>query len=260
MTLAGRRVRVTIPGGFDGLHRLPVAIAYHGYSGDADSFDAYTALPALVARRAIVLATPQGTGSPAEWNFPQRSAIGPDDVAFTAALLDALARRLCTLPTGALAAGWSDGADMAVTVACALPGRFAAVGLVSAATAPAAGCRGPITVIAAHGTDDRIEPYAGGAADGRAGYAGITSVGPEQAEADWARVDHCASGPTQTPVTAHVTRLSWHGCGTTQVSLYRIEGGGHTWPGATTDRLDLGATTREINAGTLILDAWRGLS
>ena len=36
--------------------------------------------------------------------------------------------------------------------------------------------------------------------------------------------------------------------------FYTIEGGGHTWPGASDDSVGVGATTHEINASELIWD------
>jgi polyhydroxybutyrate depolymerase len=41
--------------------------------------------------------------------------------------------------------------------------------------------------------------------------------------------------------------VSWKGCAA-PVVLYRIEGGGHTWPGATVDVDRLGMTTHQVRA------------
>jgi polyhydroxybutyrate depolymerase len=57
-------------------------------------------------------------------------------------------------------------------------------------------------------------------------------------------------------VAVDVERLAWAGCSDRgAVELYRIVGGGHTWPGATALRSErLGATTSSIDATKLVLD------
>ena len=52
--------------------------------------------------------------------------------------------------------------------------------------------------------------------------------------------------PPRTSLGSEVTRLAWNGC-VAPVVLYRIEGGGHTWPGAV-DVPRLGKTTKQISA------------
>jgi polyhydroxybutyrate depolymerase len=78
----------------------------------------------------------------------------------------------------------------------------------------------------------------------------------DQALASWAAFDGCGHPPTTTPVASDVERVTFPGCpanGT--VELYRIVGGGHTWPGApTVNRARLGPTTTSIDATALMLD------
>ncbi len=72
----------------------------------------------------------------------------------------------------------------------------------------------------------------------------------------WAAFDGCGTPPTTSFVAEDVQRIVWPRCpklGT--VELYRIIGGGHTWPGSMPVRAEqLGGTSSSIDATTLILD------
>jgi polyhydroxybutyrate depolymerase len=94
-------------------------------------------------------------------------------------------------------------------------------------------------------------PYTGGAV----ATSGLPVQGAEAAMARWAAKDGCAATPTTTMLAADVTQLDWEGCAQgLAVTLERIEGGGHTWPGAAIDVARLGATTRSIDATNKFLD------
>jgi polyhydroxybutyrate depolymerase len=54
-------------------------------------------------------------------------------------------------------------------------------------------------------------------------------------------------------VGTQVTHFAWTGCaGATEVGLYRIDGGGHTWPGADPSKA-IGLTTQQVSATDQIL-------
>ena len=80
----------------------------------------------------------------------------------------------------------------------------------------------------------------------------------------WVRQNHCATSPTITQELdsdpddgAQVRRETYQPCdGGTEVILYAIEGGGHTWPGGwqyLPERI-IGKTSRDINANEIV---WR---
>jgi polyhydroxybutyrate depolymerase len=73
--------------------------------------------------------------------------------------------------------------------------------------------------------------------------------------AQWAAKDGCSATPTTTSLAPDVTQLDWAGCSTgLAVTLERIEGGGHTWPGSAIVVPRLGATTKSIDATNQFLD------
>jgi polyhydroxybutyrate depolymerase len=69
--------------------------------------------------------------------------------------------------------------------------------------------------------------------------------------ATWAHLDGCADAPPkETTVAADVTLVSFV-CERVEVELYRVEGGGHSWPGSKFTAAIasiVGPTTMSINA------------
>ena len=111
-----------------------------------------------------------------------------------------------------------------------------------------------------HGTDDRLAPYEGGVRLGLAGRALLwrtwgASIGVENWLALWAGVNH-AAGPTEQETAApDVFMRVWAGATAgNDVVAYRIERGGHTWPGARRElpRWLLGRTSYGIDATAAI--------
>jgi polyhydroxybutyrate depolymerase len=123
--------------------------------------------------------------------------------------------------------GVSNGAGFAARMACALPGRFAAVVPVAAGYRALDPC--PRTARASfldiHGTADTVVPYNGKKPD-RAGSV-------PRYTAAWARRDGCAARPVQTTPRRLVTRVRYRGCDPgLRVERLRLSGTDHGWPGA----------------------------
>jgi polyhydroxybutyrate depolymerase len=162
-------------------------------------------------------------------------------------LIDTLKAEYNIDPARIYANGLSNGGGMAFVLSCTLADRIAAVGMVGAAhLLPRSWCadQPPVPMIAFHGTADLFTPYNGGK----------TGVAPEafphivEWTADWARRNRCAAVPVETLVAADVTRIQYTDCAADAV-LYRIEGGGHTWPGGRhLPEWALGRTSRGIDA------------
>jgi polyhydroxybutyrate depolymerase len=181
---------------------------------------------------------------------PPAGEPGLDDAAFLAALVERMADGPVFL------AGVSNGAGFAEHVArhglVRVAGLFLVVGTFrefSREAQPIPRQRTAVTIMA--GTGDRMVPYGGGPLRAR-GMVGRTLrrraarhgdlpserrvVPVETVARDWAAGNGIGAGPavSQLPVVAGdppVTRLTWSAPGCLPVVLYRIEGGGHGWPG-----------------------------
>jgi polyhydroxybutyrate depolymerase len=253
-----RTYLLDLPDGYDGTGPVPVIVNFHGYGSNAEQQAAYSGLGTAGAGRGYAVATPQALGDPPRWVFLPPVAGEVDDVAFSADLYDHLEATLCVDADREYAAGMSNGAAMSARLACALGDRLAAAAMVTANFySPDCARTTPVAVISFHGTADPIVPYEGGPiAPVAAAAANGLPVPPEETTMqDWANHDGCDGGPAEDEPADGIRRLAWSGCEAgSDVVLYAVEGGGHTWPGAAAELAPLGETTREISATDLILD------
>jgi polyhydroxybutyrate depolymerase len=242
-----RQYLLHVPTSYTGDDATPLVVNLHGHGSNAGEQAIYSGLLVKAEEKGFIVVTPQGTGAEPHFNFTTVEAGAPNDVAFISDLLDTLESELCVDPSRVYAAGISNGAAMSVTLACLLSNRIAAI-------APVAGlfffpgCPSirPVSVIAFHGTDDKLVPFEGGP------VGDLQAPPVEDSLQQWAEHDECTSGPQDERVSDHVRLRRYDDCaeGAT-VELYAVEGGGHTWPGATID-VPLGATTHEISATDLM--------
>lgn len=158
--------------------------------------------------------------SPNSWN-------GPDEVTFISRIVDALAAEYTIDARRVYAAGLSSGGIMAYRLACGLAGRIAAVSAVSAIDfTESCGPSRPISVLHIHGTGDTTFPYGG--ADFLPSVPSVIAA--------WRQRDGCTGSPTVTVTAVNgtpVTKDAHTACNqNSEVTLYTIQGGTHTWFGA----------------------------
>jgi polyhydroxybutyrate depolymerase len=257
---ADREYLLSIPDGYDPAKPAPLLFDFHGLGSNMLQQAAYTMLDQRGGARGYVVITPNGEGDLIRhWSL--EPSANPD-VSFVRTLLRTANRTLCIDPTRVFSTGMSNGAMFSTLLACALPGRFAAVAPVAGANAmPVCDAGTPrVGVLAFHGTADPIVPYSGGdyfsgSALGRA-LAAPQARPVDDAVAEWAAFDGCATPAAQSSIGDDVQRFVWPDCPSKgAVQLYRVVGGGHTWPGAVAVQSErLGATTSSIDATGLMLD------
>ena len=228
---------------------LPIVINLHGLLSNIDQQVAITAFEDLAAEQRFLVLTPQGTGAPAHWDTSARA--GNQDVTFVTSMLDEVESSFCVDTARVYATGLSDGGLMASALACALPDRIAAIGVVSGLVGPTACAQGrTVPLVAFWGTKDVVLPYCGGVGPAVAALASgnlaATPADPvcppadqagfppvEDVVGEWARLDGCAASPQLTHAADDVDQRTYGGCrGGAAVVLYSVVGGGHTWPGS----------------------------
>ena len=238
---AGRRTLFAVPAGDDGHHRLPLVIGLPGYGRTSEDLAAQSRIPARATAAGMLAVLPQAAGLAKSWNLSGTPNNG--DVALLSALVTQLVATECADPDRVVITGISDGGDMAVFAACAMPGRFRAVVTVAASINPRRPCH-RIPIVAVHGDADPVDPYRG-----KPGLPGYAATPPAtEAIAAWAALDGCRRATT-TRVAPHVV-VTTYPCG---VQLVTVNGGGHTWPGGAPVNPALGVTTSEYDATAKIL-------
>ena len=271
-----RTYRLHVPPPREGGGPMPLVIALHGGGGSGRRMEALTrgGLNRLADREGFVVVYPDGVER--HWNDGRKKVRyrahrdGIDDVGFLTALMDRLFRELPIDAKRVYVAGMSNGAVMAYRLACELSGRIAAIAAVAGAmpAALAAHCApaSPVSVLAISNREDPMVPWEGGEL-----RFGPLRLGTVLSALDtvrfWAARNRCppptgiAWKPDQDPHDG--TRVWWQAYGPceegTEVVLYGIEGGGHTWPGGYPYLPEwfIGRTSREMDTNRVLWDFFR---
>ncbi len=251
--VAARPFYLKVPKKYDGSKPTPLVVMLHGYGGNAKILDAYFGMSAYADEQTFLLAGPDGTvdrrflrfwnAGDACCNFYGSPV---DDVAYFHALVDDVSARFNVDPRRIFVVGHSNGAFMALRLACEASSRIA--GVVSLAgsmpTNPAlCAPSSPVAVLQVQGDKDDTISYRGGQVDGLAG----SYVAAHETVSRWAQHDGCRAGmvPSGTVldlaafVPGAETRVDrFEQCAGGAVELWTIQGGGHSsvlkdaWPAA----------------------------
>jgi polyhydroxybutyrate depolymerase len=263
-----RTYHVHVPPSYDPKKPTPVVLALHGAGMNGTMMKVFTGLDKKADEAGFIVVYPDGTGVGGlflVWNAGSFGNLGGknvNDVAFMAALLDDLAKIANVDAKRVCAAGMSNGAMMAYRLAAELSERIAAIAPV-AGTMVISKCepKRPVSVIHFHGTKDALVPF--GSSERKGGRAGPFRSVDGSVEA-WVKANGCKAEPETTVVAdgkedgLKVTRKVYGGGkDDAEVTLYVIDGGGHTWPGTNAFPGFLGGTTLRISANDLMWDFFR---
>jgi polyhydroxybutyrate depolymerase len=219
---------------------------------------------ALADRHHFIIVYPNGVDR--SWNDGRTVPISTahrekiDDVGFIRALVTSLAVSYPIDLHRVFVTGISNGGMMSLRLGCDLPDLIRGIAPV-AASLPAdieSSCTraAGVSLAMISGTEDPLVPYGGG--EVRAFGRDRGKVIPvEKTLSLWARMDGCDAQDVATPLRdatddgTRVTRVDRGGCGSgARVVLFRVDGGGHTWPGGMTYLPDslVGRTSRDFDA------------
>jgi polyhydroxybutyrate depolymerase len=230
--------------------KTALVLLLHGAGGYGGGIQRRSGFDEVAERAGVVVAYPDAIA--AVWHDGWWNS-SSDDVAFLTALADSLVNEFAIDPTRVYVAGFSNGAGMAHRLACE-SNRFAAIAAVSGnlSSSTASGCSNSqaVSVLDLHGSDDPVVPY---------------DVQLTRTLAHWLTHDECAEPgeiielPDADPDDGTRVRVQSHArCRAgTEVALYTIEGGGHTWPGQDFEWFRFrrpGKISRDIDASQVILD------
>ncbi len=268
-----RDYALSVPDGYTGEAEVPMIVNLHGLSSTIDEQDAVSDFPHRAGDRGYVVVTPQAlpvalpvgeNGALEEalfWNMAAATSQGDtaldadDDTGFIEQLVASVEDELCIDPGRLFVSGLSNGAGMTMALACDPDSRFAAaapvagVNMTNVCPAP-----GPVSTVAFHGDVDDAVDYAGGNV---AGFD-LGNPGVEERMNELAAVGGCDDTATVERPFDDVEVRTWENCTDgTDVVLYTVVGGGHTWPGFTTyydEPVDAEGQTTSIIATDEILD------
>ncbi len=233
-----RQYFVFEPSGYDGSLEVPLVLNLHGAGSTAAEQLLYSKLNTVADTAGFLVAYPDAVDN--FWNsgLPlDPGVVLPDDVSFLSALLDTLEQRYAVDEDRIYSTGMSNGGFMSHRLACEMPGRLAAIASVTGSMAPSvlSACSPgeAVPVFQIHGTSDLTVPYEGAA----------YSAPVEDVVDFWVDNNACPEGPGAGPYTDTLPDIAadntvtisrrWLACQDwSEVLLYKVNMGGHTWPGS----------------------------
>lgn len=261
-----RTYSIHVPFSYNG-NPIPLVIALHGGGGSAEKMASLTDFNALSDQKGFIVVYPEGVEN--HWNDGRKlqqyktHRENIDDIKFISVLIDHLAEEYSIDESRIYATGISNGAMMSCRLACELPGKIAAIAMVAGGMPEelSSYCipSESISVLVMNGTEDPLILWEGGEIT-----AGRQSLGSTLSVSETVQfwVDHNKCLP---PVITWLpdlqddgtrVRKEEYGQGEngTEVILYAIEGGGHTWPGGPqyASEYIISRTCYDINASEVI--------
>jgi polyhydroxybutyrate depolymerase len=258
-----RRYHVHLPSNYEVSNSLPLLIAFHGRLGTGEKMIKQTGFNGIADREGFIVVYPEGfkRGWADGRGITHADKQGVDDVAFIDKLIKVSHERFSIDSTRIYIAGHSNGGFMAQRLAFERSHQFAAVAAVAASLSELLASRcapsRSMPILFINGTADPVTPYEGGR---QPGGARVLSV--EDTVKMWANFNGCKKSPEVQEIhgldsSPLVSVFTYAPCQNhTRVKLYRIEGGGHVWPGEpeSLSKSEVGKMNREIDASEEI---WR---
>ena len=249
---------------------MPLVLVLHGEGMNGESMARFCNLNEKADGTGFLLVYPNGTGPTDKkltWNagrccgYAQFNKI--EDVAFIEQVLNDVETRYPVDRSRVYATGISNGAMMAYRLAAEIPYRIAAVAAIAGSleVGPST-IKSPIPILHFHGTEDefvRFDDSPGPRSKKRISInSGITTI------KTWVWINEADKEPEtkEFPDTANdgtkVIQYTYkaHKTGA-EVILYKIQGGGHTWPGRPGGEIMHGPSTRQISANDLIWEFFK---
>ncbi len=261
-----REYIIHLPPAFSTKRENSATYVFHGAGSNMDTVMNYSGFNTVADQtRRLITIYPQGlegyiAGIDQTMNqWDVNWGTGTNDLAFIELLTKHLSKKLNINKKRFFAIGESNGGMFTQYLACQLPNTFSAIASIAAnlPTTVIDTCKHdePIPLIYFHGDADVMVPY-----EGIANW----SLSTEQSLAYYSERNNCNFEYKERQLEdlnpediTSVTQYKYKDC-SNKLRFYKINNGGHTWPGATWDNSvfvpPVGLTNYDINANQLI---WR---
>ncbi len=248
---------------------VPLLFVFHGGNSNAMQMELLTGFSPYSEQKNFLVVYPEGIEK--NWNDGRKEHVIPaqryniNDVKFVEDIIADVSRKHLVDPQRIFATGISNGGIFSHYLAMHLSEKIAAAAPVVGGLAEKAvedfKPKMPVSMLIIQGTADPVVPYRGGGVDeGRRGRV----VSTDRAAKMWVEHNGCQSPPEigELPDLAPLDqcKVRWQnwpgGRNGTDVTLYTIEGGGHTWPGGFQylPKIIIGPVCRDFSATAVIWD------
>jgi polyhydroxybutyrate depolymerase len=266
---------IHFPSFYDKSGKLPLLIALHGRGGNSESMILVSrkGFNKMADKDGFIVVYPDGIEL--NWNDGRMDEEANDrahrenidDVGFISSLIDSMIKDYNIDPKRVYVTGISNGAIMSYRLACELSHKITAIapvdGNIPYLLLNKCSPSEPVSVLAINNVNDPLVPFEGGEIFGhfhRVRLGKVLSV--NESIEFWVNRNMCSiSGviieePDRDPKDGtRVKRTEYlNGINGTEVILYSVEGGGHTWPGGFQylPAWIIGKTSRDIDANEVI--------
>ena len=255
-----------VPAGVTKEKAVALLFCFHGGQGSGEAMTSGSGFSALSDKEGFIAVYPEGVGR--SWNDgrgepgieAQKKNI--DDVAFVMAMIESISKEFSVDPKRIFATGISNGGFLCNRLAAERSETFAAIAPVAAGMGIPIGekfePKEPVSVVLMNGTEDPLVPYKGGkmGLNNRGEILGVDEIVKKWVARDGCNKTAAEMLPDTDPKDGcRIERTIWTGGKNgTEVVVYKIEGGGHTWPGGTQylpERI-IGRVCRDIVAPKVI--------
>jgi polyhydroxybutyrate depolymerase len=248
----------------------PLVFAFHGGGGSGASTERKVKLSELADKEGFIVAYPDGIGR--NWNDGRANSKTVahkkkiDDLAFVKVMISEIDKLHKVDPSRIYATGASNGGIFSHYVAANMSDRFAAIapiiGGIAKAFHPKFRPAQPVSVLIIQGTKDALVPYSGGNI-ARGGRGQIIST--DDAVKTWVSHNGCEAEPVKAKLPdrdpkdkCRVETYTYSkGKNGTSVVLYKIVGGGHTWPGVPPSKPRPENICKDFDAATTIWEFFK---
>ena len=258
-----------IPTSYSSDESVPLVFSFHGRGSTAENQIKLTKYDELAEKEGFIAVFPNSSkinepnlkrGHERQWNDGRFDTpafrAGIDDVQFISKVIDYFENHYNIDSSRVYATGMSNGAFFANRLGVELPNRITGIGAVAGTLAAPVAAQKPnelVSVVLIMGTDDPIVPY-----DGVQGY----SLSAEDTMDYWKNANGLHAKPSVKKLSTKTNKDKTEIIKTTysspknkaEVVLYKVAGGGHTWPGGPqyAEESKIGKTSKHLNATEII--------
>lgn len=255
-----RSYRLYVPASYNPDNATPLVLNLHGYGSNNIEQENYGDFRPIADTAGFLVVHPNGTpdgNNQLFWNTFGNSEV--DDLGFLEALIDTVSASYNIDHERVYSTGMSNGGFMSYHLACFLSHRIAAIasvtGTMTNANLNACSPQRPVPVMQIHGTADNTVPY-----NGNIFFASVPNLVNY-----WVTHNECDPTPVLTPVPDNDPNdgctaenyLYSNGADGVTVEHYKVQGGGHSWPGAP---VNINITNMDFSASEAIWGFFRKYS
>lgn len=257
-----RVFELVVPESYDASTPMPVVLNWHGLGSNGPDQLGFSEYEGLANSEGFIVVA--ATGIPAPGDTSNSWEVGNtdptrDDLLMANTLLDVVIATVCVDESRVYTTGMSNGGYFSSILVCEMSDRIAAAASVAAlAHLPGCAPTRPVPFIGFHGVDDEVVPYFGGGESSLlpAGQtAGLFEPAIPDEFVEFVETYGCDTTATESTIGDDVTVFDYANCDV-EMTFYRIDNAGHTWPGSTTSLaisqgLGIGVTTTDVNASNV---------